>query len=415
MAFDIQALNPSGQVSLVYLSYFGRAPDRGGLDYWLGDYARYTDGGIGGSTAIRLIADGFQPQIESVQNYPFLADPRGATRPDVEDFLSSVYFNLFNRGPDRAGLDYWADEILDKLFFGQPITDIILSIAGGAQGPDIDTLSNKLEIADFYVSRIEDEKFSIHSATVAAGSVNDTASSLAEARQDVADYDAYWDGDGTGYIGGRSTAQVLVSDLVGGDIYLADSDDREFVVAETGLNGITDIALADDGTLFITTGPSLYGYDFRTDDLDRLGNFSVPINALEIDGSGRLVAMSGDTDALFFVDTSNANLVEVARMGTGASGDLASNPYGVLMTGQDDTVRFYDYLEDDVSVVFSDPIVSTAWGLVDFTGATLLAAGDNIISRFDSGASQLANTFEDDRFAAASGASYVFDSTLDII
>ena len=88
------------QIGALYVAYFGRAIDPAGLAYWLG---RLNDG-----MSLQRIAQSFSTQSEATAIYPFLANPTAA---GLNDFLTSVYSNLFNRPIDQAGLAYWASQV----------------------------------------------------------------------------------------------------------------------------------------------------------------------------------------------------------------------------------------------------------------------------------------------------------------
>ena len=123
-------------ISQIYIGYFNRAPEEAGYNYWIGR----NNAGM----SLDDIAQSFSEQVESIGNYPYLAD-KNANSP--ENFIKSIYNNLFNREPDAAGLSYWMDELNN----GFPIGKMILAIINGAQdnsdGQDRTTMLNKVDVS----------------------------------------------------------------------------------------------------------------------------------------------------------------------------------------------------------------------------------------------------------------------------
>lgn len=167
-------LSPAQQISAVYVGYFGRAPREAGLDFWRGEYDRGLQQGKTQGQILDDIAESFRLGDEATTLFPFLAPEAAdnATAEDVEGFVTSVFQNLFGRGPDAAGLDFWAGEIQARLDAGIKIGDIIMAIAGGAQNgnsQDIDgdgaaetlndaaTLLNKIEVAEQFGGAVGDD------------------------------------------------------------------------------------------------------------------------------------------------------------------------------------------------------------------------------------------------------------------
>ncbi len=79
----------------MYIAYFDRAPDAGGLFYWA---SRLSDG-----MTLQEVARSFFVQPESLAAYP-------ASQTTTE-FVSKVYGNVLGRDPDQGGLDYWTNAL----------------------------------------------------------------------------------------------------------------------------------------------------------------------------------------------------------------------------------------------------------------------------------------------------------------
>jgi hypothetical protein len=150
------------QIETIYIGYFGRAGDPGGTNYWTNQLL------TGGSTVQTMtgIAASYSVQPEAQAQYPFLANPSGATTSgagnQLDQFINSVYQNLFGRAADgtdtSGGLSYWRGQILnvlathDSTALANELGSFILQVAYGAQntgaGQDQTVLANKVSVAD---------------------------------------------------------------------------------------------------------------------------------------------------------------------------------------------------------------------------------------------------------------------------
>lgn len=84
-------------VTRIYVAYFGRLPDSGGLRYWVGKRRA-------GATVARISAQ-FAASSEFRRTYGNLTD---------RAFVSLVYENVLGRSADKAGLDYWTARLATK-------------------------------------------------------------------------------------------------------------------------------------------------------------------------------------------------------------------------------------------------------------------------------------------------------------
>lgn len=115
-------------VTKLYVATFDRAPDKGGLNYWLNS-----------GFDLESIAMSFFDQPETAAKYP-----SGTT---LYDFISAVYFNLFDRSPDAQGEEYWAE----ALYNGDVTPSLfILATINGATGDDATLMANKTEVGLAY-------------------------------------------------------------------------------------------------------------------------------------------------------------------------------------------------------------------------------------------------------------------------
>jgi hypothetical protein len=96
LAFDVEGV--AGQAYRLYQAAFDRAPDTDGLGYWIREL------------------DGQKGDLAWMANNFILSDEFRSTygSPDTvsnQDFLTLVYNNVLNRGPDAEGFIYWMDEL----------------------------------------------------------------------------------------------------------------------------------------------------------------------------------------------------------------------------------------------------------------------------------------------------------------
>jgi cyclophilin family peptidyl-prolyl cis-trans isomerase len=85
----------AGQAYRIYKAAFDRAPDTGGLGYWIAQM----DQGMG----VVEVAARFIDSSEFRELY--------GQNPSNAEFLTKVYSNVLDRMPDTAGLDWWVNEM----------------------------------------------------------------------------------------------------------------------------------------------------------------------------------------------------------------------------------------------------------------------------------------------------------------
>lgn len=93
IAFDSGIGEVAGEAYRLYKAAFGRAPDTGGLGYWID---RMDHG-----TSLRDVADAFASSPEYTGSGP---------KTDAA-FVTSLYNNVLHRAPDQGGFDYWMYDI----------------------------------------------------------------------------------------------------------------------------------------------------------------------------------------------------------------------------------------------------------------------------------------------------------------
>lgn len=128
------------QMQLLYLTYFNRAADHSGLEYW----QSRLEAGESLSSVRKAFAN---PEVPEVQELYKDID-------EVTDYTTLVYRNLLNREPDPEGQAFWNEQIQGQMDGGQSLENAGLSIlaafmeaAASGAGQDADTLDAKLFLA----------------------------------------------------------------------------------------------------------------------------------------------------------------------------------------------------------------------------------------------------------------------------
>ncbi len=133
----------------MYIAFFNRPADAGGLNHW----ASYMEANNGDVTKLM---EAFAPSGE----YKSIYDGKNTTQ-----LIEAVYQNLFGRSAEPAGLDYWGSRI-DS---GQiSVAGASYSILSGAQNADRTMVLNKTSVANAFTLSMND------SAKVAAYSNMDS-------------------------------------------------------------------------------------------------------------------------------------------------------------------------------------------------------------------------------------------------
>lgn len=127
------------QIAALYVGYFNRGADPEGLNYWLSQT----------QMSVVEIANSFAVQPEAKTTYAFLATPNLQSIPAIDQFITEVYLNVFERAPDQAGLEFWRNEILN----GKPPGRVVVDIESGAQGDDKIILDRKTEVSSYYADK----------------------------------------------------------------------------------------------------------------------------------------------------------------------------------------------------------------------------------------------------------------------
>jgi hypothetical protein len=153
-------------IAKLYVAYFNRAPDASGLIYWTQN---------SGLNSLDEIAHSFADQEETHNKYP-------DTLTDAE-FVNTIYNNLFGRDAEKAGLDYWVEQ-LKKGNVDRPhmIEAVTYGAQDGDEGNDKTILENKTKVALYYAveKALEGAEFDLSKVTDDEQSVTDAEAEIDE-------------------------------------------------------------------------------------------------------------------------------------------------------------------------------------------------------------------------------------------
>jgi hypothetical protein len=131
----------------VYVAYYGRPADPAGAGWW-GEQLAANDGNL----------DALIQQFGTSQEF----DERyGAL--DYGSLLDTIYQQMFGRLPDAAGKAFYLERLQTGALTLQSIT---LDVLNGAQNEDLQTISNKLEVASYFSSQITTRDLSYSSSDI---------------------------------------------------------------------------------------------------------------------------------------------------------------------------------------------------------------------------------------------------------
>lgn len=150
------------QVQALYVAYYGRPADPGGLDYW----ATQLDANGGDLNAV---IDAFGRSQEYVGRFGDMDDAQR---------IETLYEQLFGRAADSEGRDYYAGVLARG---EKSLAEIALTVANAAQGNDHDVFEARVEAADEFTATL---------STPEAVAAYSTASGVAAAQARLTDITA---------------------------------------------------------------------------------------------------------------------------------------------------------------------------------------------------------------------------------
>lgn len=139
-------------VQQIYIAYFGRPADAGGLAYFEAQFLnahapttlRELIQAYNTNPTIKALVDSFSTSAESAALYPG----------DNDAFILAIYKNLYNRVADDGGKTYWS-HLIDTGALTRSLA--ALSIMDGAQLTDTIVISNKTKVADLFTAALDND------------------------------------------------------------------------------------------------------------------------------------------------------------------------------------------------------------------------------------------------------------------
>jgi hypothetical protein len=184
----------SVEISRLYISFFNRAADPEGLQYWVKRYNEAVAEGRDGKDFLEDMADSFAQSPEAKAIYETTANPTDA---QIEAYIAEAYQNMFGRVPDDEGLAYWAGRWKAEMAEGKPGVRVLFEIENAARGSsnadDVAALQNKAEVAakftsDFIASGAEWTDADFATAGSIVDGVDHTPESVQQANDQIAEF-----------------------------------------------------------------------------------------------------------------------------------------------------------------------------------------------------------------------------------
>ena len=155
------------EISNLYVSLFGRAPDGEGLGFWVSSYSN-------GNTLAK-IAQAMYDTAPARAYYPLFATP--------SEVVTTFYTNVLGRAPDAEGLAFWVKEYnasaTQGAFFEKLISTVVNYSGTDAAGVASKSLFvNKVAVAQYY----GEQNGTVAGATAALNGVTSAAASVDAAK-----------------------------------------------------------------------------------------------------------------------------------------------------------------------------------------------------------------------------------------
>lgn len=167
------------QIEALYVSYFARAGDPAGMNYWMAQALGQMATGISMGQAILNVSAQF---AQSAENAPYSALTTATLNPEdtqqvalATSFIEKIYQNSFNRAADAGGVAYW----LGQLFSGQStFSAMVYNIDYGAQGSDQAILDYKISAGSYFTALAAGSTPPLSAMTAAVQNVTNTTTAL---------------------------------------------------------------------------------------------------------------------------------------------------------------------------------------------------------------------------------------------
>lgn len=124
------------EVQKLYVAYFSRPADPGGLAFWANNLATNPNG-------YQDIAQAFSTSAEYQATYGGMAN---------RAVVAEVYENLFGRPGEDAGIDFWTNALNNGAL---NIGNVVTGVAAGAQGDDRLAFNAKVGVSTLFTNRLD--------------------------------------------------------------------------------------------------------------------------------------------------------------------------------------------------------------------------------------------------------------------
>jgi hypothetical protein len=141
------------QIEALYVSYFGRAADPAGMNYWMSQTLGQMAAGASINQAVQNVSAAFAVSPENAPYSALATAPLNPADPQqvalAAGFIQKIYQNSFNRAADGGSEFYW----LGQLFSGQStFSAMVDNIEYGAQKSDQTTLNYKMSAGSYFTA-----------------------------------------------------------------------------------------------------------------------------------------------------------------------------------------------------------------------------------------------------------------------
>ena len=155
------------QVQIMYVAYYGRPGDAGGLDFWAGKLEE-----VNGN--LMEIIDSFGTSMEFQDRFGDLDD---------EELVDNIFLQLLGRRADSGGLNFYVNALREGRF---TLASLALNVADGTQDLDELIKTNKLRAANAFSEALVEAdapygEFQIDDAKLWLGEVDSTEASVTAA------------------------------------------------------------------------------------------------------------------------------------------------------------------------------------------------------------------------------------------
>lgn len=124
------------EVQSLYVAYFSRPGDPAGVNYWVNAMNS-------NPAAYQAISASFSHSAEYQAMYGGKSNA---------DMVNTVYLNLFGRAAEKAGVDFWVNEINSGRM---SIDNVVTQISKGAQNQDLFAFNAKVAVSTAFTDRVD--------------------------------------------------------------------------------------------------------------------------------------------------------------------------------------------------------------------------------------------------------------------